>query len=334
MLIDTLIQKLNFNQKKILPVALGNIPAYRIEVKTIDPLLYLNIINVLRINSIIALPASEGTEIAGFLENKEQLDILKKYGKLAIGAPTEKTQSYLYFDGKNELGIIGCTAIIAAYRGNYLNKEYTSYQITNRNVKKIIGKKNTEIVKINEKQIFKNIDKYTLNNQVSKEVFYPIRRYEDLKTMKKHFLTSGQIIKIDANNFSKSLLATPDGLMKTFLSAYISFFNNIEERILKIDKNILVSERTTDSVEFYIKNSNVLNKISKILNQLQEKEGLIKIKAVNHTIKNTTLTTLNGRVFHSNKPISKEVWRRKEQKIKDFQNSFPNKKTSVALWNI
>ncbi len=334
MVFSTLLQGFNFNRKAVEPVALGHVPAYRIEVETTDPLLYLNIINVLRINSIIAFPASEGTEIAGFLENKEQLDILKKFGKLAIGIPTEKTQSYVYFNNKKELGIIGCSAVITAYRGNYLHNEFSSYQITNRKVKKIIGEKNTEIVKIKVKNIFDDATKYTQNKNISKEIFNPIRRYEDLKTMKKHFFASGQIIKIDANNFSKSLLATPDGLMKTFLSAYISFFNNIEERILKIDKNILVSERTTDSVEFYIKNSNVLNKISKILNQLQEKEGLIKIKAVNHTIKNTTLTTLNGRVFHSNKPISKEVWRRKEQKIKDFQNSFPDKKVSVALWDI
>lgn len=314
-------------------ISLGNVPAYSLEVVNNDPLYYLNIINVLRINKIIAFPATEGREIAGFLENIEQVKVIQKFGQTTIGIPKEGTDSYLYYDQSKELGIIGCSAIIAAYRGKHLNKDLNAWQISDKKTRKIVGAKNTKLLKINEGDIFSGTDTYLNNKSIPPQVFHPIRRYSDLKSMETHYFKNGYAIKIDANNFSKNLLQTPRGLMKVFLKSYTDFFNKIEDDVCKISKDILVSERTTDSVEFYTLRKDDLYKISEVLELIQRDENFIQIKAVSHRIRETTLTSLNGRVLHSDKPVSKDVWRKKEEKIKMTQKKSKNH-LPIALWDV
>lgn len=290
-------------------VKLGFVNAYVIRFdKPKRPKEYIEILNQLRLRKIISFPATEGLEIAGYFEDKSQLNLINSFGKTSIGVATKGKESHLYYDQNRNLGLIGSIPIVAAYRGivNSLSNKYAWKMISTENKISEQGDKNSNLIKVPIGTIFENSQKYKERNDIPEQIFTPIRRLGDFATYDQVVVQKNMcFVKIDANNFSKGLLQTSPNSITGYLMKHISFFNSIEDMLRGyITDN--VSERTTDSIEFYM-DSNYSKKLEGLVKEIQSIENDINFKTIIIPIdKGTVLTRLDGRVIHSSNPVSRQ----------------------------
>ena len=285
-------------EKKIIKL---NTPAFILELPTPKtPEDYAQIINDLRGLGMPAYDADEGMAIAGYFDGPDKIPLLQEYGRVSVGVPGDGAPSLLVPERQSISGL----PISAAARGAK-DEGGIAWQITHEaDVDARSGYKNTTIKEVP----LSELKTQPLRTVTPPEVYEPI----DISKIEKVRIEDGFAFKVDVNGSVTAFNGADEEGQEGLVHEYSRELDDIESHMMKVaEDNAVLGPRTTESTIIYAKNKSVIADLEQALRKVG-----ISIKTVGVELKGATLSTINGRAFHSDSPLDHEVWSRLEAQVK------------------